>query len=145
MHVHMCIYTYIQTHVAHVHMLRSQTEKNQTIFIQITHAHVHIRTYAYHIHIRILTHTHTNMQAPNWEELENFDSDDLWPERAFILIEKSDEPRTAHVWVGSEFMEEQDSEAEEYARKAVKAFERVCVGVLVVCVCVFVCMYDEGF
>jgi hypothetical protein len=65
-------------------------------------------------------HTHTASHTPwlhriiSWEEVENFDSDDLWPEKAFVLISSSGK---ASVWVGSEFDYAGD-DVEAYAKKA---------------------------
>lgn len=73
----------------------------------------------------------TISQAPEWEELENFDSDDLWSEKAFILIEKSSDPKTAHVWIGSDFDGRGGAGAEEYAKTATERFTKVRISFLV--------------
>jgi len=69
------------------------------------------------------THTHTPSLhcIISWEEVENFDSDDLWPEKAFVLINSSGK---ASVWVGSEFDEAGD-DVEAYAKKAAEECSKV--------------------
>merc|ERR1711981_21357 len=42
---------------------------------------------------------------PDWQELEMFDSDDLAPDMAIVLLPNRKPVKCVHVWMGSEFEE----------------------------------------
>jgi hypothetical protein len=47
-------------------------------------------------------------EIPGFDELDNFDSDDLWPSKAFLLVPGAGGAggaREAQVWIGEEFSE----------------------------------------
>jgi len=61
-----------------------------------------------------------------WDEIQNFDSDDLWSSKAFILVEKSEDAVPIYVWIGAEYIGVEDPEDEQdchkFALGAVKSF-----------------------
>ncbi|KAJ1467971.1 hypothetical protein T484DRAFT_1985300 [Baffinella frigidus] len=47
-----------------------------------------------------------------WEELDNFDTEDLWSEKAFVIVQQGEDPeagRKAFVWIGEQFKVMEDS------------------------------------
>ena len=41
----------------------------------------------------------------DWEELDNFDTEDLWSEKAFVIVQRGEDPeagRKAFVWIGEQ-------------------------------------------
>lgn len=43
---------------------------------------------------------------PDWDEIEMFDTDDLSPDQAFIVVPAGRPPACVHVWMGEEFLED---------------------------------------
>mmetsp|Transcript_3330 Transcript_3330/g.7589 ORF Transcript_3330/g.7589 Transcript_3330/m.7589 type:complete len:126 (+) Transcript_3330:205-582(+) len=62
----------------------------------------------------------------SFEELDNFDSDDLWPSKAFLLLPGEEGEQDAVVWIGEEFSGVSDLEDEEecvtFAQTSARAF-----------------------
>ena len=67
-------------------------------------------------------------ESETWEELKNFDSDDLWSNKAFVLVEKSEDAVPVYVWIGAEFEGVRDpddeDECHQFSLAAVKRFSK---------------------
>eukprot|EP00293_Proteomonas_sulcata_P013510 CAMPEP_0184306422 /NCGR_PEP_ID=MMETSP1049-20130417/15422_1 /TAXON_ID=77928 /ORGANISM="Proteomonas sulcata, Strain CCMP704" /LENGTH=335 /DNA_ID=CAMNT_0026618677 /DNA_START=41 /DNA_END=1048 /DNA_ORIENTATION=+ len=65
-------------------------------------------------------------EFPSWEELHNFDSDDLWPSKAFVLIERATDAVPVHVWIGEGYPQidniDDEEECQSFAMECARKF-----------------------